>query len=352
MFDSKRLESNKTLAVGHAKGRVPLKRNFHVEYVAINRGIDAVSNAIKHRGRPRAQPVRTLKPIRSDTHTNARTHEWLPASFDGLLAELEFLKVRAAVDQRLLLYRGHRRREWCLDSTFVRSAKMKMFGMEAHNGFSARLRDSGDLNSALTSLLLLKFGTLLGPSEELTKAESDHGVDAWFELMKRCQQYPEEDLCVPAGTNFLDWSQSSDVALYFANEQRSEEGSLFICDATATGKTLQILPVIDILNKIREQFMRGQPNGVPLLFSPPKQIANQRAKNQQAVYFAQMELRLDMLESWRLQESSLLNETIILKMVLPEGSEGEVQKYLSENNIIDSFIYPDKAVDGGNAGEV
>jgi hypothetical protein len=297
-------------------------------------------------------PVRALKPIHPATRVHVRTREWLPDSAEGLFAELDSLKLRAAADRRLLLYRGHRCREWRLDSTFVRSVKTKMFGMQAHEGFSARLRDSGDLNAALTSLLLFKFGTLLAPSEELREAEAEHGLDAWFELMKRYQQYPEEDIPAPSGTNFLDWSKSADAALYFANEQREREGAIFVCDATATGKTLQVSPAIDILNRIREQFMRGQSNGVPLLFSPPRQISNQRAKNQQAVYFAQMELRLDMLEAWRLQESVLPDETIILKMVLPSGSQAQVAKYLTERGVIESFIYPDMIANGKEEGEV
>ena len=296
--------------------------------------------------------MKSLKPVHAATRVQTRTREWLPGSAEALFAELESLKKRASTDGRLLLYRGHRCREWRLDSTFVRSVKMNMFGMQAHDGFSLRLQDSGDLNSALTSLLLFKFGTLLAPSDELSKAESDHGLDAWFELMKRYQQYPVDDIPAPAGTNFLDWSQSSDVGLYFANEQRSGEGAIFVCDATATGKTQQVLPVIDILNKIRERFMHGQPNGLPLLFCPPRQIANQRARNQQAMYFAQMELRLDMLEAWRLQEALLPDETIIQKLVLPAGSEDEIAKFLSEKSISDRFIYPDKVTSDGDAREV
>lgn len=307
---------------------------------------------VKPRDNRWPQPVKSLKPVHAATRVQTRTREWLPGSAEALFAELESLKKRASADGRLLLYRGHRCREWRLDSTFVRSVKMKMFGMQAHDGFSLRLQDSGDLNSALTSLLLFKFGTLLAPSDELSKAESDHDLDAWFELMKRYQQYPEDDIPAPAGTNFLDWSQSSDVGLYFANEQRSGEGAIFVCDATATGKTQQVLPVIDILNKIRERFMRGQPNGLPLLFCPPRQIANQRARNQQAVYFAQMELRLDMLEAWRLQEALLPDETIIQKLVLPAGSEDEIAKFLSEKSISDRFMYPDKVTSGGDAREV
>lgn len=287
--------------------------------------------------------MKALKPSSTATRI-ASTREWFPESLDALLAEIDALKLRAAGEKRLLIYRGHRRREWRLDATFVRSVKSRLFGMDAHHGFSARLRDSGDLNSALTSLLLLKFGTLLEPSAELKTVESEHGIDAWFELMKRYQQYPEEDVLALAGTNFLDWSQSSDVALFFGNDGRDGEGALFVCDATATGKTLQVLPVVEILRKVRGQFMRGEASGLPLLFSPPKQIANQRAKNQQAVYFAQMELRLDMLESWRLQESSMDDESIILKIVLPRGTEGDLRKYLEAKSITESFIFPDKVV--------
>jgi len=179
------------------------------------------------------------------------------------------------------------------------------------------------------------------PSAELKQVEDDHGVDAWFELMKRHQQYQEEDSTVLRGTNFLDWSKNSDVALFFANECRNGNGAVFVCDATATGKTLQILPVIEILNKVRVQFIQGQSNGAPLLFSPPKQILNQRAKNQQAVYFAQMEMRVDMLEIWRLSQSNVPDETICIKVVLPKGTEFETQQYLVKRTIDKSFIYPD-----------
>lgn len=216
-----------------------------------------------------------------------------------------------------------------------------LFDMKPEEGYSPRLAQSGDLNATLSSLLLLKFGTVLEPSAELMAVEAKHGVDAWFELMKRYQQYPEEDTPVLRGTNFLDWSRSSDVALYFANENRDGPGALFICDATATGKTLQFLPVIEILRRVREQLMRGVSNGAPLMFSPPRQIVNPRAKNQQAIYFAQMELRVDLRELWRLVENTPGRETVLVKLVLPEGTEDEVRTYLLSKGIDRTFIYPD-----------
>ncbi len=286
--------------------------------------------------------MKTLRPCRLTTQIS-RNREWIPESTDALLAEIEALKLRAENEQHLLLFRGHRCCEWRLDSTFVRTVKSLVFGMEMHHGFSAPLKESYELNAALTSLLLFKFGSLLKPSDELSALELVSGIDPWFELMKRYQQYHEEDTLNLRGTNFLDWSQSSDVALYFGNEGRDGEGALFVCDSTATGKTLQVLLVSEILERVREQFKNGMANGNPLLFSPPKQIAYQRAKNQQAVYFAQMEMRLDLLESWRLQEELNLNdETIILKIVVPRGSEDGLRKYLDGKNINEKFIYPDK----------
>jgi hypothetical protein len=255
--------------------------------------------------------------------------------------ELESLKEMATEAKALLLYRGHACREWRLDSTFIRTVKAQLLDMAPTDRFARHVRDSGDLNAMLSSLLLLKFGSFCGPTAELLSAEAEHGIDAWFELMKRFQQYPNEDMHVLKGTNLLDWSRSSDVALYFANERRESAGALFVCDATATGKTLQIIPVADILAKVREQVMNGLPNGSPLLFSPKRQIAYQRAMNQQAVYFAQMELRLDLQEMWRLQEQAQPEDVIVVKIVLPSGSQQECASYLEHKGINEAYIYPD-----------
>jgi hypothetical protein len=101
-------------------------------------------------------------------------------------------------------------------------------------------------------LFLLKYGVLVRPSEELESVASQNDLDSWFELMMKYQQYPEEDNFFLKGTNIIDWSQSSDVALYFANKNRKGEGAISICDATATGKTLQTKPMGAILDKMNE----------------------------------------------------------------------------------------------------
>lgn len=280
------------------------------------------------------------EPTCEATKVHLRTGEWLPQSFTDFLTEIEALK-RFSTDKGALLYRGHADREWRLDSTFVRTVKAKLLDMASTDGFSEQLRQSGDLNVMLTSLLLLKFGSFAGPSSELLAAEAEHGVDAWFEMMKRFQQYPKEDMRELKGTNLVDWSRSSDIALYFANEWRKGAGAVFVCDAAATGKTLQVVPVVKILAKLREQVRNGVANGRPLLFSPERQIAYKRAKNQQAIYFAQMELRLDLMELWRLQEQEMNGQVITVKIVLPLGSQQECAAYLKCKGIDETFVYPD-----------
>ena len=280
-------------------------------------------------------------PIHPSTLVHPRTGEWLPPSFEALLEELDGLAVQAATAKSLLLYRGHADRRWRLDSTFVRSVKSQLLRMDAIDGFAQQLQRSGDLSAMFTSLLLLKFGGLVGPSDELLKAAEEHEVDSWFELMKRYQQYPDEDLRQLQGTNLLDWSRSQDVALYFANEKRSGHGAVFVCDATATGKTRQVIPVSEIFSLLRTQMLSGLANGAPLLFSPKRQIAYARAKNQQAVYFAQMDMRLDLAEAWRVQQQARPESTILVKLVLPSSSTTACRKYLASKGVSTEHVYPD-----------
>jgi len=231
-----------------------------------------------------------------------------------------------------------------LDSTFARSFKTTLFGVRPDEKLSRRIVESAECHLALLNLYLLKFGVLTHPSDELEAAAREKDLDPWFEWMKRLQQYPAEDGFFLKGTNLLDWTQSADVALYFANENRSGEGAIYFCDATATGKTQQVIPVAQILNKMRRIGNSNTPLGAPLLFCPPRQIFNPRPKNQQVVYFAQMDLRYDLETIWRLREAELENKTIVFKLVLPAGSEATTREYLIEKGLSRAFIFPDERI--------
>lgn len=55
-----------------------------------------------------------------------------------------------------------------------------------------------------------------------------------------------------------------------------------------------------------------------------------------------MDLRFDLEDQWRLRESELVDETILVKLILPAGSEVTVAKYLVDRGITDSFLFPDE----------
>ena len=150
----------------------------------------------------------------------------------------------------------------------------------------------------LLNLFFFKFDFVARPSDELFQVEKKHGIDPWFEFMKRLQQYPEEDPTHLKGTSIIDWTQNSDVAIYFANDSRDGDGALWICDATATGKTLQVITGAEILKKMEQSGREDASLGVPLIFHPKKQLIQKRAVDQQPVYVAQMDLRVDLSEVW------------------------------------------------------
>lgn len=136
--------------------------------------------------------MKNVAPICSSTIVNEQTKEWSPKSFNDFLQELGRIESSFNGDNNLLVFRGHRRREWLLDSTFVRSCKSVLFGLEVHSRFSERLAGSLDLHRVLVNLFLLKFGVLVRPSLELMELENARNLDPWFELMKRIQQHPDE----------------------------------------------------------------------------------------------------------------------------------------------------------------
>jgi hypothetical protein len=84
--------------------------------------------------------------------------------------------------------------------------------------------------------------------------------------MKRIQQYPKEDTSYLSGSFIIDWTQNIDVGIYFANSSREGKSALWIADVTATGKTLQVIKVQEILHKMAETGSRDESLGVPLIF--------------------------------------------------------------------------------------
>jgi len=194
--------------------------------------------------------VKPITPKLRTTTTGVAPCEWLPQSFTDFVEEVTHIEEHVRELDHLIFYRGHRDRKWLLDSTFVRSCKNFVFGIEAWQKIRFdEFRMSENHQQILLNLFFFKFDFVARPSNELFELEKKYEIDPWFEFMKRLQQYPEDDPTHLKGTSILDWTQNPDVAIYFANECRGGEGALWILDATATGKTLQIIKVEEILKR-------------------------------------------------------------------------------------------------------
>jgi hypothetical protein len=190
------------------------------------------------------------------------------------------------------------------------------------------------------NILLLKFGVIVRPPNEDT-----HGGDAWHELMRDFQQYPERDHHHFKGTFYLDWSRSPDVAIFFANYNRHGDGALWICDAAATGRTLQERQVGEILDLMNERCNKLNPDapGCPLIFHPPMRKPSLRVLRQQAVYIAQMDLRFDLASIWASQEGDGNAEgQIFVKLILPNGTQHECASYLLKKGMVESWLFPNE----------
>ncbi|MGH7818391.1 MAG: hypothetical protein ACREQ9_01335, partial [Candidatus Binatia bacterium] len=81
----------------------------------------------------------------------------------------------------------------------------------------------------------------------------------------------------------------------------------------------------------------GEALGVPLIFHPPRQLAYQRAKNQDAVYLAHMDLRVDLAEVWDEVERTREDERIFVKLILPAHLKPEAAGYLATRGIDRTF---------------
>jgi hypothetical protein len=291
--------------------------------------------------------MRIIQPKLKSTKHSDDFREWVPSSFDAFLSELDHIISSCEGEDPAPLFRGQTDYEWFLDSTFVRNCIQHIFTISDHHKLKNEIRHTVSFHRTITSLLLLKFGTVWKPSQESYKREKHDGIDPWFELLKNLQQYPETDYFIN-GTFLVDWSRSKDIALYFATysgkgETRvvsSSHGALWICDAAATGNTLQTKKLGEILSLMSsEEFLNGN-NTFPLLFHPPKQTFQPRSINQLPVYIAQMDFRYDLAEVWAGYEEK--NEKrIYIKLILRADIKKGAAKYLESQNVIENSVYPE-----------
>ena len=114
----------------------------------------------------------------------------------------------------------------------------------------------------------------------------------------------------------------------------------FFLDATATGKVPQTKSVEEILKTV-EAGLYDQLRSLPLLFSPSKQTHMARAKVQKAQHFAQMDMRFDLEGVWRMLKLSF-GRRVLLKIILPAGSNDLFSNYLQNKDLTEQFVIPDE----------
>ena len=288
-----------------------------------------------------------IKPKIESTEHSPDYREWAPSSFDNFLVELEHIISSCEGDDPIPLFRGQTNYEWNVDSTLVRNCIQHIFDIENYHSLKKEIRQSISFHRTITSLILLKFGTVWKPSQESLDREKEDDIDPWFELLKNLQQYPEKDYFIN-GTFLLDWSRSKDIALYFATFQgkgkdrqvSTGHGALWVFDAGATRKTLQTQKIGEILKLMsKEDFLNGN-RTYPLLFHPPKQTFQGRAQNQVPVYVAQMDYRYDVAEIWAGNEVHN-NKGVFIKLILNENLKQSAAEYLQVRGISEEFVYPE-----------
>jgi len=288
-----------------------------------------------------------IRPILESTEHSPDFREWVPSSFEGFLAELEHITKSCEGKDPLPLFRGQTNYEWQVDSTLVRNSIRQIFDVSDYHKLSKKIRQSVSFHRAMTSIVLLKFGTVWNPSQEAIDREREDDIDPWFELLKNLQQYPERDYFIN-GTFLLDWTRSRDIALYFTvyhgkGKERAisqSHGALWVFDAGSTGKTLQTLKVKDILSLMGgAEFLNGNKT-LPLLFHPAKQSLQPRSANQTPVYVAQMDYRYDVAEVWAGFENQH-RKKVFIKLILNEDLKNEAARYLENISITESYVYPE-----------
>jgi len=286
--------------------------------------------------------MRNVTPKFKTTEISQDLREWVPSSLDNLFGEVEYLAGNCDGDDPIPLYRGHADYQWKLDCTLVRSLLVEEYVYEPPYPRPV------SFHTKVADVIAEKFGKLWQPSREAFEKESSHGIDPWFELMKRYQQYTEED-SKPKGTFLIDWTTDWNIALYFATYHgrgrsrtlRSTPGALWIWDPVPTGKVLQTIKLGEILSLMRVDTFRIPLNySVPLILHPEKQTRMLRSIQQKPVYVSQMDYRYDLADIWAMIENTSLS-IIFKKVIISDALLHECVTHLRHKGISEDTVYPE-----------
>jgi hypothetical protein len=297
--------------------------------------------------------MKRIFPKIKTTETSPDLREWLPTNFDNVMREIEHVSKHCEGDDPLALFRGHADYQWRLDCTLVRT-------MLAHKpALTPSYPRPLSFHTKITDIILAKLGKLTEApntklkgfwrlSDEALEKELTHGIDPWFELMKKLQQYAEKD-SEPKGTFLIDWTIDPDIAIYFATYVgrrasrvlRDSHGAVWIWDPHPTGKVLMTKKLGEILTMMRaDAFRVAAGHSTPLILHPSKQTRMLRAMGQKPVYVSQMDYRYDLADVWcGMEERS--SSAMFKKIILTSAVLQESVLYLQRHNIDEQHVYPE-----------
>jgi hypothetical protein len=297
------------------------------------------------------------------TSVSCHGFEWRPANIDCFLRELDRLCQDVA---ERLLFRGHRRSDWLLDSTAARSLKMK-FRVDQTSHHSVWLihphedanmhRFEAELQYSLTMEWLRKTERIVLNPELIRICERGNGDPLLTYHINRQQnpndvRYPD---IAPLGTNLLDFTRNRLIGLFFANRnrERGSEGALFVVRPTATGKSLvRGSNSLEAIHQNLQRPWRRFPNrpfyGPPQWIKPYGNLRNvhdPKPHRQEAEYWVQRDLSRDFEIHWQ-QLWRQTGHRPYIKLVLPIDSASWLDQYLADNSIHGSYLFPSTIFDG------
>lgn len=285
-------------------------------------------------------------PVRRDTEVVSNGRVWIPSTAKSLIQELQGIRERAFAQDHVALFRGHADFNWCLDSTIARTIKESIFGFKPGEIPTDDCAADRFFSQTLYGAFLFKCGGAGRPSHELMAlAESDDGIDPWFEWMKHQQQFPDKDHRTLKGSFLIDWTVSECVASWFATAPKTPScpAAVFVADISASGSVHATGKLRSTLDAMEQHDWQERPfPGLPLLFCPPKQTLMVRANAQQARYLAQMDLRWPIDHVWRAKEAEV-GERIYIKVKIKSALRSRMRKELEALGMTETAIFPDCA---------
>ncbi len=287
-----------------------------------------------------------FSPVKETTKICNYNHEWRPINFPSFLDELKGLLANI---NEACLFRGHRKSEWLLDSTFARNLKVEQ-GIALTQRYPDNLINDVCHQHGLAKRWVDKVNKII-ISPQLESFTSQ-GIDPFYEYHRHLQQNPKDLLLndkSPLGSNFIDFTEDWKVGLFFANSKRNlnDEGALFIVRQTVMGKILHrgTAPFQDTFQTLKTHLAENPDKMYghsPLWIEPDFQINNMldpKPKRQKAIYLAQMDLRIDLGLSWELLHAKT-DKQIFVKLILPKDTHQETARFLNEEGVIEKYLFP------------